>query len=523
VPWVILLMLVSGLVLALAFPHTLWPGSLADRPPAWIAWLALAPLLWGVLGLPPRPALWGFWAATVLWYGLTLSWLRLFGALPWLLLVASLSLTPTLAAVLVRTLPFPAWSHPWVFGILWAAGEWVRGQGLLGFAWAELGASQLDGPLAPVIAVGGLPLLTLLLLGVIGTGVQWVRRVPLPRGIGVGTLVLLVGAALLGHHAVRAAVQRWHRQARAVTVTLVQPSLQRGLSPRALRTPQSLEQMQQRQQVALTLSRAALRRHPAPSTAPPLVVWSESSLPFQPTTPEIAEFCRRDGVFLLLGAPYYEAHATDGVFSYRPFNAAYLLTPGGRQERYAKVHLVPFGEFVPLRSFVERYYTVRANDLVPGAGWRPLRSAGIPIGVGICFESTFTDIARRYAAQDCGLLAFITNDAWFHQTAAVRQHYHQARCRALETGLPVVRVASTGISGIISPSGRSLTEIPVYARGTRTLRLARGVAGTPYTRGGWLCGPALLALAGVLLVWGVRLRRRRRLSRSRAEERRDSG
>jgi apolipoprotein N-acyltransferase len=182
--------------------------------------------------------------------------------------------------------------------------------------------------------------------------------------------------------------------------------------------------------------------------------------------------------------------------------------------RYDKIHLVPFGEFVPFRPLVNALRKiglvpdVRDDDLQRGNGWHPLQFGAHRLGVGICFESTFASIARAYAAQGANYLIYITNDAWFQQTAAVRQHFNHARFRALETGLPVVRVASTGISGFIAPDGRILAEIPTYVAGTCRMDIPEGTPGTVYTRGGWLFAPLCLLAALLLAAWGVIIRRR---------------
>jgi len=185
-------------------------------------------------------------------------------------------------------------------------------------------------------------------------------------------------------------------------------------------------------------------------------------------------------------------------------NTGFLFNPMGRiVERYDKIHLVPFGEFVPFRPLVAKYYTVRNYDLIPGAARKTLRETGVPLGVGICFESTFPAFSRQYARQGAGLLVFITNDAWFHLTAAGRQPFNHARFRALETGLPVARSASTGISGFIAPDGRILAEIPTNREGTRTRDLPAGVPGTLNTAAGWLFGPACFILTLALGVMGI--------------------
>ena len=165
------------------------------------------------------------------------------------------------------------------------------------------------------------------------------------------------------------------------------------------------------------------------------------------------------------------------------------------------MHLVPFGEFVPLRPLVEKYFTVRPEDIQPGAQRKALQYGTHRLGIGICFESTFPAISRDYTQQDVQALVFITNDAWFHQTSAVRQHLNHARFRAIEAGLPVARTAGTGISAFIAPDGRLLTEIPTYTAGMRARAIPPGIGGTLYTQFGWLFGPIALFVCLLLVLF----------------------
>ncbi len=231
------------------------------------------------------------------------------------------------------------------------------------------------------------------------------------------------------------------------------------------------------------------------------MIWPETALPEPPTDLPIAMFSARTGNYLLIGAPAWDFDASARTFF--PRNSAYLLAPGGvTLARYDKMHLVPFGEFVPLREFVQRYFIVRPIDIRPGELRKTLPFGSHRLGVGICFESTFADVSREYARLGAQMLVIITNDAWFHQTSAVRQHLNHARFRAIETGLPVARTAATGISAFIAPDGRLLEEIPTYTEGMCARSLPPGIPGTCYTRCGWLFAPGALLAALVLALFG---------------------
>ena len=193
-----------------------------------------------------------------------------------------------------------------------------------------------------------------------------------------------------------------------------------------------------------------------------LIVWPESSLPFVlRSSPEfdgqVRDLARGLGVPLVIGSldVRRDPNGDSGVY-----NAAFLIGGDGvLAGSYDKVHLVPFGEYVPWRwalpfasSLVEGVGDVRA-----GSGPRLLRDADVglpPLGVQICFEILFPGLVRRAVADGAELLINLTNDAWFGRSSAPHQHFAEAVVRAVESDRWVVRAANTGISGIIAPTGQ---------------------------------------------------------------------
>jgi apolipoprotein N-acyltransferase len=147
------------------------------------------------------------------------------------------------------------------------------------------------------------------------------------------------------------------------------------------------------------------------------------------------------------------------------FNSAYLLSPSGEiKGRYDKVHLVPYGEYVPLRDvfpFVKKL-TAGIGDFGTGAGYYPLSMDDKKIGILICYEAILPFAARMYKQRSAELLVNITNDAWFGTTSAPFQHFSMAVFRAVETRLYLVRAANTGISGIIDPGGRIIAKTNIF-------------------------------------------------------------
>jgi len=515
--WLLWLIALSGVLLALSFPNELLPGAWRDHPPALLGWVALIPLLWGVLFLPPRYARRATWAYGLLFALCTVSWMRLFTVLPWMLLALYLSLTPLLAVWLTQMMRLPRWLMPLGFALLWTGGEWLRGQGIFGFAWSEIGMSQIDGLAGRLAALGGTHLITFLMLWTTGSILVAISDPETPRWLAPVAAWVLAIALVGGFLQSAQAVTRWpvNGSSTAMTVSVIQPNTLRGLTPEALVTDLSPEELQRRVNVTLDLTRQSaqtvtpftpglLQTRPTPH----LVVWPESSLTIPPYCyPQIMQTLYTTGSHLLAGAPLWVTRP-DGPHIQ---NAAYLLTPSGNIDAtYQKVHLVPFGEFVPLRALVVNmlHFTVRDTDIIPGAGHLPLSLGPHRFGVGICFESSMPEISREYANRGARMLIFITNDAWFHETSAVCQHLNQARFRALETGLPVARAANTGISAFIAPDGQVLEEIPVYTTGYRTRAFPDSTPGTLYTYFGWLTGPLCLGCGLILVIMGI-IRHRR--------------
>jgi apolipoprotein N-acyltransferase len=206
----------------------------------------------------------------------------------------------------------------------------------------------------------------------------------------------------------------------------------------------------------LTLTRTAIA-HGAQ-----LVVWPEASTPFVfgedvEGTAQIEQIARTAHVTLLIGSDYVR----DGKY----YNAAIRVGPDGRPGPvYRKMHLVPFGEYVPLKSvFFFAAPLVRAvSNFSAGDEATLLPVDGHPASTAICYEIVYPELVRRFVNEGSQLLTTITNDAWFGRTAAPYQHFEQASMRAIEEGRYLVRSANTGISGIVDPYGRVLARTKLF-------------------------------------------------------------
>jgi len=198
---------------------------------------------------------------------------------------------------------------------------------------------------------------------------------------------------------------------------------------------------------------------------PDLIVWPETSAPFffqnnQGLSSRIFSIAEESGAALIFGSPAYKRIA--GKINY--LNRAYLIPSDGRIESYDKVHLVPFGEYIPLKKllfFINRLVAA-AGDFKAGDKISPLNYDDLSIGILICYEAIFPELARAQARKGANLLVNITNDAWFGKSGAPFQHLSMAIFRAVETRIPLIRAANTGISAFIDPCGRIICKGPLF-------------------------------------------------------------
>ena len=156
---------------------------------------------------------------------------------------------------------------------------------------------------------------------------------------------------------------------------------------------------------------------------------------------------------------------------YQLSNSAVLMSPEGEVlSAYDKIHLVPYGEYVPLRRFfpfIGKLVTA-VGDFVPGREYTVMEMPGAKIGTLICYETIFPGMVRKFAQKGAGLFVSITNDAWFGRSSAPYQHFSTAVFRAVENRLPVLRAANTGISGFIDAKGRIRIKSDIFVEAVLT-------------------------------------------------------
>lgn len=454
-----------------------------------LPWLSLALLLRWCRGADtPRSAAalgfaWGLgcFLGGVSWVYVSLhdvgGMLAPLAAVATLLFCAYLALYPALAAYALRR-----WrsDRPWRDALLaggaWVLTEWLRGWLLTGFPWLALGYSQT----APSPLAGYAPL-----LGVYGIGglLAWLSawlifawRRPAPWLAAVA--ILAAGWGLRQ--------QTWTQPVGdPISVSLLQGNIPQSLKWVPERLPQSMR----------TYAKLAAE-HPAR-----LIILPETAIPllFDRIPSAFLEELLAHGE-ILLGSPVRTRE--DGYT-----NGAVALRPGQALQTYAKVHLVPFGEFIPPGfDWFFRLVNIPMGEFTAGArGQPPIQLAGLRIMPNICYEDLFGDGILAGLA-DATLLVNLSNTAWFGDSLAQPQHLQIARMRAMETGRPILRATNTGMTASLAPDGSVAAMLPPFATDALTVTV-RGYAGqTPFAHVG---DRAALLLAVLACLPALRYRFRR--------------
>ena len=445
-----------------------------------------------------------YFTATLYWITLVV---RRYGDLPVVvavfvnaLLVAYLALFPAVFAMVMRRL-WIAYRAPALMAapLVWTATELGRTYLLFnGFPWVLLGYSQATTlPIAQLASVFGVYGVSAVVASVSAAAATCVAtRSRRHRSVAVSVVAaIVIGTAVWG--AVRTSRAPWTREGQPVKVGLVQGNV----SDEQRRDPaQSLRIIQD--QVRLT--RQAI------GAGAELVLWAESAMtPYRfADNPDAAEFVRKvareSRVPILVGSDQVERGRPD-----RWYNSAFLVRADGADAGfYRKMHLVPFGEYVPMKRlllFVGPL--VEAIGIGFDAGEDPivLPVGGHAISVAICYEIVYPALIRQFVLRGSELLTTITNDAWFGNTSAPYQHFAQASMRAIEEGRYVVRAANTGISGIVDPYGRVLEQTGIYEQGMLVGEARFLTTATPYARWGDAFAYGATVVTAVLLLLARRV------------------
>ena len=478
----------SGILLALSFPKYGHPA---------VAWIALVPLLIAVSGyyesrsvlpahLPGQPPLRAFglgllaglvyFVGTVYW---TSTVVATYGqlatpvaVLAMLLLAAFLALYPAVTALIVgRLIGRLGASALFVAPAAWVATEFLRGYLFGGFPWVPVGNSQVTvlpvAQLASVLGVYGLSALVALVNAAIAYALLSSGR---RRVYAVATVVVLL-AVTAGWGSWRIAEGSKTSEGTPITVGLVQGNIEQSLKWRP-------EEARRIFTTYVAMTRDVVRRGAR------YVIWPESSTPFSFEEDPVGEQAVRDlarevGVPILFGSdqvviqPSAKPTLSEGTsrvadIAESHYNAAFQLAPDGTTSAvYRKIHLVPFGEFVPLADWLT-FFPPLVQSL---AGFAPFTAGDsmvmLPVGghlasTAICYEVVYPELVREAVVKGSELLTTITNDAWYGHSSAPYQHFAMASMRAIEHGRYMARAANTGISGVIDPYGRVVAQSAIF-------------------------------------------------------------
>jgi apolipoprotein N-acyltransferase len=495
-------------VLALA-PINFWPILFLTFPVAvWIVDGAVTGRLNGALSAAVAGWCFGFgyFLAGVYWVGYAfLVDAKTFG---WLLPIAVGGLPAYLA--LFTGFGFGLARLLWVRGpmrlltlaVALTIGEWLRGHLLTGFPWNAFGYALTE-PLAlaqsvTLLGIWGLTFLAVAIFSSPALLADERSDTPRPWRWPIAGLVILAG--LTGYGAARLWLHPT-RYVKDVKLRIMQPNLQQDEKFNYAAKNAIMERY-------LRLSDRATGPQSAGIRDVTHLIWPESAFPFflthEPEAMQQIADLLPQGTVLITGAIRAPETAA-GRDVARAYNSVYVIdNDGGILGIYDKLHLVPFGEYLPFQDFLERLGLTQLTKIRGGfiAGDRrramdvPRAPKMIPL---VCYEAIFPDEALP-AGERPGWLVNVTNDAWFGISSGPYQHFQQARVLAIAEGLPLVRAANDGISAVIDPAGRIIRSLPLGAEGVLDSPLPAALSPPVFARFGELPAYLIIGIAAVVII-----------------------
>ena len=468
----------SGVFVTLTFP---------EYNLEFLAWVAWIPLFFAMENTTPqRAAFFGFVAGMV-FYNWGLSWINNtlinYGNLHWVfsfavlgLLSAYLSLFISLFCYFVRRACGENHIRFFLFApVLWVSLENLRSShSEYGFSWLGLGYSQFQNlpVIQPAEWTGVYGVSWLIILVNCGLYLSWKcwreqkqKEFELKVGWRILSTTLIICACWLVYGS--QSLKKYSSiNSEKIRIGLIQGNVEQSMKWNPVYQNLVINKYRK-----LTFKAAEEKPH--------LIIWPETATPFyfeesETETRMMRNLAREINTPILFGSPHRKK--INGELIY--FNSAYLLSQSGQTlSRYDKIHLVPFGEFVPFRKvlfFIEKL-VVMIGDFGRGQEATVMETAGNRAGVSICYEMIFPDLIRQAVKNGANFLVNITNDAWFGKSAASYQHMSMGAMRAVENRVPIVRVANTGISGTINATGKLKDETELFVEDFRITQIAPAI------------------------------------------------
>jgi apolipoprotein N-acyltransferase len=452
----VFLAVLSGFLLFLSFPK--YGGGV-------FAWIAFIPLFFALkkASTVVNGLLLGFITGIVSYIGI-IYWIAYvivnYGYLPlhvgiilMLLLACYLSVYIALFAGCIiyfrRKIPL-YWTAP----VLWVCFEYGKSFILTGFPWENLGYSQyLNTYLIQIADVAGVFGLSFLIVLTNAAIFEIINKKSTREYVLVGVVCFILAGVYAYGFCRLDQVNKAVRNSQGTEVSLIQGNIDQSIKWNENYQKETLNKYEQ----------LSLKNSPGNGS---LIIWPETAVPFifqdqNSLHDQIRSLSLKTKSWLIFGSVSRSREKDNNDY----FNSAYLLSPSGEiKGKYDKVHLVPYGEYVPFRNVLPfvKGFTEGIGDFGTGAGYHPLSLNDKKIGILICYEAILPFAARMYKKESAELLVNITNDAWFGSTSAPFQHFSMAVFRAVETRLYLVRAANTGISGIIDPGGRIIAKTDIF-------------------------------------------------------------
>jgi apolipoprotein N-acyltransferase len=480
----------GGLLLALSFPvHNL------DI----LAWIAFVPLFWGIrrAETPSKAAIaglffgWSFFLIDLSWIYDTLvvhgHFKQVTAVAMYIGMACILACVPALFGFVLAYASGSILTTAFLSPFLWVALEYGRSVIFGGFPWDLTGYSQIGRltliQVTDITGVYGISFMVLIVNAAIWTVLELVSSgEKISWTSAACAVILLVLVSAYGYKRM-ADYPEYEPESDSADIGILQGNI---------------EQDVKWSHAGKEYAYAVYERYgsEAVKKGAQLLVWPETAVPAQFVLGNEA-WKRTSGISERLGAPMLVGAPSMKVIKSKPhfFNSAFLVDGRNVDFQYNKIHLVPFGEYMPLNWLLPLGpgLATRKSDYTPGREMTIMRTKGVPLfAVLICYEAVFPELACRAVRNGAGMLVNITNDGWFGFSAAPYQHLNMARMRSVENRVWFLRSANTGVSAVFDPAGREVGRIGYGEEGVLLARVPkRWGGGSLYSRYGdifaWMC------------------------------------